>query len=67
MQVMQRCYVRGQYPRQQLVSTLGRYDEDRYQQIHSTGSKLHVLRILQAGRQPRCGGGLIPPLKLRAS
>lgn len=41
MQVVHNYYVSGEYPRQQVISSLGRYDEDRYRQIQE------ILRDMQ--------------------
>jgi hypothetical protein len=47
MQVAHSCYVSGQYPRQKIVSTLGRYDEDRYRQIQEILRDMQPLKRMQ--------------------
>ncbi|AFV12196.1 hypothetical protein Tph_c20020 [Thermacetogenium phaeum DSM 12270] len=41
MQVVHNYYVSGEYPRQQVISSLGRHDEDHYRQIQD------ILRDMQ--------------------
>ena len=47
MQVAHNYYVSGEYPRQQVISSLGRYDEDRYRQIQDILRDMQKLKRMQ--------------------
>jgi hypothetical protein len=47
MQVVHNYYVSGEYPRQQVISSLGRYDEGRYRQIQEILRDMEPLKRMQ--------------------
>ncbi len=47
MQIAHNCYVSGGYPRQRVISSLGRYDEDRYRQIQDILRDMQKLKRMQ--------------------
>jgi hypothetical protein len=47
MQIAHNCYVSGKYPRQRVISSLGRYDEDRYRQIQDILRDMQKLKRMQ--------------------
>jgi hypothetical protein len=47
MQVVHNYYVSGGYPRHQVISSLGRYDEDRYRQIQDILRDMQKLKRMQ--------------------
>jgi len=47
IQVVHSYYVRGKCPSQQVISSLGRYDEDRYLQIQEILRDMQPLKRMQ--------------------
>ncbi|AFV10324.1 hypothetical protein Tph_c00750 [Thermacetogenium phaeum DSM 12270] len=47
MQIAHNYYVSGGYPRQRVISSLGRYDEDRYRQIQDILRDMQKLKRMQ--------------------
>jgi hypothetical protein len=47
MQVAHNYYVSGEYPRQQVISSLGRYDGERYRQVQDILRDMQKLKRMQ--------------------